>query len=175
MVLCIGTCAFVLIFMEMIFSLEARPEIQIDPARVIQAVIIGIGFLGAGTLIHKETHIKGATIGAGIWAIGSIGLACGLGFYAHAAIITLLVLIVVIGLVPLDCWLRSDKKFPALPPSQSFRGLTLIALSLCAGEPCRPDRGCWRARRRWQHALPACGTDRRNSIRPSPGRMPRPF
>lgn len=110
MLLCIGTAAFVLALMEMIYSLPPQPElIRIDPARVIQAIIIGIGFLGAGAVMEGEDRIRGATTSAGIWVTGSIGLACGLGLYIHAALVTALVLAVVIGLHPLDRWLESKK------------------------------------------------------------------
>lgn len=109
MLLCVGTAAFSLIVMEMTHSLKAAPDaLSIDPARVIQGVIIGIGFLAAGAIVRAEQRLLGATTGAGIWVLGGIGLACGLGLYLHAAFITLIILFVVIGLHPLDRWLDSD-------------------------------------------------------------------
>lgn len=110
MVLCVGTAAFTLILMEMTSSLGERPAlVEVDPARLIQGIIIGIGFLGAGAIFKAEKHVIGATTGSGIWVLGAIGLACGLGLYLHAAMITAIVLIIVTGLHPLDRWLEAKK------------------------------------------------------------------
>lgn len=112
MLLCIGTCGFVLILMEMVYSFARDLDtLAIDPARIIQAVVVGIGFLAAGTIIRAEQHIVGATTSAGIWALGSIGLACGLGLHLHAIAITGLILLIVICLRPLDTLLtRKDRE-----------------------------------------------------------------
>lgn len=110
MLLCIGTTAYVLMLMEMIAGMKAGPDfIHIDPTRVIQAVIVGIGFLGAGAVIQSKNQIHGATTSVGIWVTGSIGLACGFGLYIHAAIITGFVLLVITVLYPFDRWLESKK------------------------------------------------------------------
>ena len=106
--LCVGTAAFVLVMMEMMHSLVIQPDlVNVDPARVIQAVIIGIGFLSAGAIIRAQQHIIGATTGAGIWVLGAIGLACGFGLYLHAVLVTAIILFVIIGLHPLDRWLQA--------------------------------------------------------------------
>jgi putative Mg2+ transporter-C (MgtC) family protein len=73
-----------------------------DMSRVIQGVVAGIGFLCAGAIIkHRdEESIKGMTTAAGVWLTAAIGIACGLGHEAIAAMSTVLAL-VVLGLVPL--------------------------------------------------------------------------
>lgn len=111
MLLCVGTAAFVLILMEMIHQIGEQTQlVEVDPARVIQAIIIGIGFLAAGTIIRSEKHIIGATTGAGIWVIGAIGLACGLGMYFYAVLTTIIILFIVVGLYPLDRWLEKKSE-----------------------------------------------------------------
>lgn len=56
-----------------------------DPMRISAQVISGIGFLGVGTILVKEhDHITGLTTAAGLWAIATIGIACGCGFYIGA-------------------------------------------------------------------------------------------
>ncbi|MGE0754701.1 MAG: MgtC/SapB family protein [Alphaproteobacteria bacterium] len=104
--LSIGTASFVLILMEMAHNYQPR-QIEIDPARVIQGVIIGIGFLAAGSILHADEKIKGVTTSAGVWVIGGIGLACGLGYYVHAVIITALVLFIMVALHPLDSLIKN--------------------------------------------------------------------
>lgn len=72
-----------------------------DMSRVIQGVIAGIGFLGAGAIIknHSEENVQGLTTAAGVWMTAAIGIACGLGRESTAVLGTLLVL-VVLAVVP---------------------------------------------------------------------------
>jgi putative Mg2+ transporter-C (MgtC) family protein len=65
-------------------------------SRVLQGVIAGIGFLGAGTILKNqqgdESHVKGLTTAAGLWMTAAIGVAVGLGKEATAVLSTLLAL-----------------------------------------------------------------------------------
>jgi putative Mg2+ transporter-C (MgtC) family protein len=71
-------------------------QLQIAPLVVIQAVVTGIGFLGAGTIFMARTnsHIKGLTTAASIWVTAAIGITAGLSRYVLAIGATLLVLFV---------------------------------------------------------------------------------
>lgn len=66
----------------------------IDPSRIASNVVAGLGFLGAGTIIHSQGSVRGLTTAAGLWAVGAIGLAIGCGFYQGALLTWLLMLIV---------------------------------------------------------------------------------
>ena len=72
-----------------------------DMSRVIQGVVAGIGFLGAGAIIKhgSEEQVQGLTTAAGVWMTAAIGLACGLGRELTALISTVLAL-GVLALVP---------------------------------------------------------------------------
>jgi putative Mg2+ transporter-C (MgtC) family protein len=72
-----------------------------DMSRVIQGIVTGVGFLGAGAIIkrHSEEDVQGLTTAAGVWMTAAIGIACGLGRETTAVLSTLLAL-VVLGLVP---------------------------------------------------------------------------
>ena len=61
-----------------------------DP-RLAQQVITGIGFLGAGTIVHSDSNIKGLTTAATVWSVGCIGLVIGFGWYHLALIATAIV------------------------------------------------------------------------------------
>ena len=67
-------------------------------SRVVQGVIAGIGFLGAGTILKNkdgdESHVKGLTTAAGLWMTAAIGVSAGLGREATAVFSTLLALAV---------------------------------------------------------------------------------
>lgn len=72
-----------------------------DMSRVIQGIVAGIGFLGAGAIIknHSEENVQGLTTAAGVWMTAAIGIACGLGRESTAVLGTLLAL-AVLALVP---------------------------------------------------------------------------
>lgn len=64
-----------------------------DPARVAAGVVVGVGFLGAGVILHREGGIvAGLTTAATIWVMAGIGLAAGVGLYVVAAVATAIVL-----------------------------------------------------------------------------------
>lgn len=67
-----------------------------DMSRVIQGVIAGIGFLGAGAIIKGRDgeEVQGLTTAAGVWMTAAIGVACGLGRESTALLSTLLALFV---------------------------------------------------------------------------------
>jgi putative Mg2+ transporter-C (MgtC) family protein len=65
------------------------------PGRVMQGVITGIGFLGAGVILHaRDDHVIGLTTAADLWVVACIGVAAGLQEYFLAVFATVLVLIV---------------------------------------------------------------------------------
>jgi putative Mg2+ transporter-C (MgtC) family protein len=72
-------------------------------SRVVQGVIAGIGFLGAGTILKNqegdEGHVKGLTTAAGLWMTAAIGVSAGLGREATAVVSTLLAL-AILGVMP---------------------------------------------------------------------------
>ena len=67
-----------------------------DPARLGAQVIVGVGFLGAGTIIKEGANIKGLTTAASLWTVACIGLAIGIGCYSVAISATVLVVVVLI-------------------------------------------------------------------------------
>lgn len=75
-----------------ILSIDAFPGS--DPARVAASIIVGIGFLGAGTIIKTEGKVIGLTTAATLWIVASIGVAAGAGFYLLAIIATILAFLV---------------------------------------------------------------------------------
>jgi putative Mg2+ transporter-C (MgtC) family protein len=77
---------------------------QADPIRVVQAVAIGIGFLGSGVIFvsRHEDRVQGLTTAASIWATAAIGMAAGLEHYVLAVGATLMLLFVLRVLVRFD-------------------------------------------------------------------------
>lgn len=63
-----------------------------DPMRVPAAIIVGVGFLGAGLILFHQHKLRGLTTAAGLWVSCGIGIACGLGMYTVAVFATFLTL-----------------------------------------------------------------------------------
>ncbi|HEC12843.1 MAG TPA: MgtC/SapB family protein [Acidiferrobacteraceae bacterium] len=64
--------------------------LRIDPTRLAQGIMTGIGFLGAGVIMKEGLSVRGLTTAASIWMTASIGILIGIGFYFPALIATLL-------------------------------------------------------------------------------------
>jgi len=69
-----------------------------DATRVAGQIVTGVGFIGAGTILHARGAVVGLTSAATIWVVAAIGVALGAGHYAEALLATLVVLVVLQGL-----------------------------------------------------------------------------
>ena len=79
-----------------------------DPTtRVIQGIVTGIGFLGAGVIMREGFTISGLTTAASIWASCAIGILVGVGFYGAAILLTLLSAASMLWISRLEGWLPS--------------------------------------------------------------------
>jgi putative Mg2+ transporter-C (MgtC) family protein len=86
MLVCLASACFTILATEIFFSqLEVtKGETAVDTTRVIEGVIAGVAFLGAGTIIQSRGDVVGLTTGASIWLAGALGVACGGAFYVVA-------------------------------------------------------------------------------------------
>ena len=82
-----------------------------DPARIAAQVVTGVGFLGAGAILHQGGTVQGLTTAAMIWVNASIGVAAGAGHVRLAVAATAIVLLTMVVLSPVDTWLQ--RKRPA--------------------------------------------------------------
>lgn len=90
---CLGSCLLMLLSMYGFSAFVDEPNVRVDPARLAAAVITGIGFLGAGTILFTGKSITGLTTAASLWVVSAIGLAVGAGFYFASASVTIMVLV----------------------------------------------------------------------------------
>jgi putative Mg2+ transporter-C (MgtC) family protein len=74
------------------FSVSQLERVVIDPTRMAQGIMTGIGFLGAGVIMKEGLTVRGLTTAASIWITASIGIMIGVGFYFPAGIATALTL-----------------------------------------------------------------------------------
>ena len=90
-----------------------------DISRVVQGVIVGIGFLGSGTIIklQKEGQIHGLTTAASIWFSAAVGATVGMGQLEVAAVSMILAWIIVAALRPVEIWIDGASDAPSAPDS----------------------------------------------------------
>ena len=93
----LGTCLFTIIFFELFNSFFGKTGISFDPSRIIMAIAIGIGFIGAGVIFRQPSGIVGLTTAAGLWATAAIGIAAGAKLYFLAIFTTFLALLILAG------------------------------------------------------------------------------
>jgi len=98
--ICIGSCIFTIISTNLSGS---------EPGRIAAQIVTGIGFLGAGAIIHSGIGIHGLTTAAGIWVVASIGMACGTKMYPLAISAAVLTLIVLLVLPPFEKKISRDR------------------------------------------------------------------
>jgi len=110
MMVSLAAATFTLLSAELISeSTEESEIIRVDTLRIIEAVIGGVAFLGAGAIIRAGRDVRGLTTGASLWMSGAIGVSCGGGYYVIAVTATILALIVLYLLNLFENWLRESK------------------------------------------------------------------
>ena len=92
--ICLGAALFT-ILSQMLADAGPRPG---DPGRVAAQIVTGVGFLGAGAIIHARGHVIGLTTAATIWLVASIGMAFGSGRFVLGTVVTVLTASVLFGL-----------------------------------------------------------------------------
>lgn len=89
-----------------------------DPTRVIQGIVTGVGFLGAGVIMKDGFSISGLTTAASIWAASAIGVLIGVGFYAAGIMLAVMSAVSMMWVSRLERWLPSH---PAVAIVMRFR------------------------------------------------------
>jgi putative Mg2+ transporter-C (MgtC) family protein len=111
---CLGSTVFMLV------SAYAFPELtqaaggRVDPTRIAAQVVTGIGFLGAGMIFTQRNVTRGLTTAAGLWVVAAIGLGIGAGMYFIAIAGTILMLVVLAILKPLEARMFNPKSHIAV-------------------------------------------------------------
>lgn len=113
-----GAC---LLMVAVSYPAEWRPPLQmqgywrIDPTRVMQGIVTGVGFLGAGVIFRDGFTVRGLTTAACIWVVSAIGVLFGIGFYPLGVAATILTLVV----------LSLFKRIEAMIPSNQYSYLSI--------------------------------------------------
>lgn len=119
MMVCVGSALMMMVSAHGFGEVLGQPHIELDPSRVAAQVVSGIGFIGAGTILFlKQGVVRGLTTAAGLWTVAGIGLATGGGMYFAAVVATLLSIIILWVIQPLE------KRFAARFKKKTLRVTT---------------------------------------------------
>src|ERR1700744_5150190 len=109
MLVCVGSCLIMIVSQYGFTNVLTEKNVVLDPSRIAAQVVSGIGFLGAGSILARGEVIKGLTTAASVWAVAGLGLAVGGGLYLAAGCATAIILIILVGVKPLEEAYRARK------------------------------------------------------------------
>ena len=96
--ICIGSVLYTHLSIAMLSAIAGAGGTGTDPTRVAGQIVTGVGFIGAGTILHARGAVVGLTSAATIWVVAAIGVALGSGYYLEGIATTVVVLGVLAGL-----------------------------------------------------------------------------
>jgi putative Mg2+ transporter-C (MgtC) family protein len=126
---------------------HAATAATVDPTRVVQGIVTGIGFLGAGIIMKDGFNTRGLTTAASVWSACVIGVLVGVGFYGSAILLSFLSLVCMMWVHRIETWLPTRPGIAvtvrfcrgATPEPRSFehavseRGYEIVGGSLSIG------------------------------------------
>jgi putative Mg2+ transporter-C (MgtC) family protein len=117
MLLCMGCALFTVLSAALVGESP-------DKSRIASNIVQGIGFLGAGLILHTRSRVLGLTSAATVFVVAAIGMACGAGLYFEAAVATMIVFVALqaIGM------LEGNSKWKRYPLIYEVRGTNATAI-----------------------------------------------
>ena len=128
MLVCLGSTLFMLVSAFGFADILGTPGIGLDPSRIAAQVVSGVGFLGAGTIILRREAVRGLTTPASVWTVAAVGLAVGGGLYFAAISATVLILVILAGIKPLERRLFPKRRAPRIFLTVDRRETSLAAV-----------------------------------------------
>jgi len=133
MLVCVGACLFMIVSAFGFADILGASHVILDPSRIAAQVVSGIGFLGAGTILMRGEVVRGLTTAASLWSVAAIGLAVGGGLYAEAVAATLVIMVILTGIKPLEERFQQRHKSHELVIEAEPGRMTLPALEAALG------------------------------------------
>ena len=101
---CTASCLLMLVTVYEAHWVPAAGKVQLDPTRMAQGIMTGIGFLGAGVIVREGLSVRGLTTAASIWTTAAIGILAGIGFFFPLVLSVSLTL----GILSIFRWVESS-------------------------------------------------------------------
>ncbi|HLK25500.1 MAG TPA: MgtC/SapB family protein [Caulobacteraceae bacterium] len=162
MLVCVGAC-LAMIVSAYGFNRVLSAHVILDPSRIAAQVVTGVGFIGAGSIILRNEVVKGLTTAASLWAVAAIGLAVGGGLYVAAFAATVIILVILAGIKPLEERFRNGRQAVELRLHAEHGAMSVGALQQALG---------WRAANVRQLVVQASETAGTDDVTVTFGKMP---
>jgi len=102
LLVCVGACLFMIVSAFGFSDILGTRNVILDPSRIAAQVVSGIGFLGAGSILLRGEVVRGLTTAASLWSVAAIGLAVGGGLYIEAGAATIVIMVILAGIKPIE-------------------------------------------------------------------------
>jgi putative Mg2+ transporter-C (MgtC) family protein len=102
MLVSVGACLFMIVSAFGFSDILGTRNVILDPSRIAAQVVSGIGFLGAGSILLRGEVVRGLTTAASLWSVAAIGLAVGGGLYIEAGAATIVIMVILAGIKPIE-------------------------------------------------------------------------
>jgi putative Mg2+ transporter-C (MgtC) family protein len=126
MMVSVGATLYMIVSIYGFDEVLNHDNVSVDPSRIASQVVSGIGFIGAGTIIFlRQGVIRGLTTASGLWTVAGIGLAIGGGMYVAGVATTLIALVILWVLQPIESFVYRRSKWKSiiimLKPNSDYR------------------------------------------------------
>jgi len=129
MLVCVGSTLIMIVSAFGFEDILGRPDVTLDPSRIAAQVVTGIGFLGAGTIIFlRQQVVRGLTTAAGLWSVAAVGLAIGGGMYSAAILATLIILLILAVLKPIENRMFKNESLRTILLTLDIKQVSLIEI-----------------------------------------------
>ncbi|PXW16032.1 MgtC/SapB family protein [Paraburkholderia caballeronis] len=133
MLVCVGSALIMIVSAFGFADVLSDEHVVLDPSRVAAQVVSGIGFLGAGSILLRGEIVRGLTTAASLWSVAAIGLAVGGGLYTASLAATIIILLILAGVKPLERRFISAKQRRQLTLLVERGSLTFHSLDAALG------------------------------------------
>jgi putative Mg2+ transporter-C (MgtC) family protein len=133
MLVSVGACLIMIVSAYGFTEIIKTPHVVLDPSRVAAQVVSGIGFLGAGSILLRGEIVRGLTTAASLWSVAAIGLAVGGGLYVEAVAATIVILIILAGIKPIEERFQQRHKVHEIEVETEQDQLSIAALDTALG------------------------------------------
>lgn len=115
MMVSVGATLYMLVSSYGFNEILLHDKVVLDPSRVAAQVVTGIGFIGAGTIIFlRQGVVRGLTTASGLWTVAGIGLAIGGGMYVAGIATTIIAIIILWILQPIEALIYKKSRWKTL-------------------------------------------------------------
>jgi putative Mg2+ transporter-C (MgtC) family protein len=166
MLVCVGSALFMIVSAFGFADVLQQEHVVLDPSRMAAQVVSGIGFLGAGSILLRGEIVRGLTTAASLWSVAAIGLAVGGGMYTASIAATIIILIILAGIKPLERRFISSRQRRQVTSSIEARSTSMACMKRSA-RAARASSSSWCSKTTTPPNSTRCRSPSRGSPKPN--------